>query len=338
MVMRIGIIPQASSGGVGSFLQKFSSGLNQHGLETTHNLPDSKLESILVLGGTRRIDLLWRAKQRGVKIVQRLDGINWIHRRRPVSIRHTIRAEYGNLVVSFIRHNLADAIVYQSHFSKRWWEDWYGSTRVPFTVIHNGVDLDLYKPDPKVEKPQGIYRLLMVEGNLGGGYDFGLTNGIHLAESLSRDHHLPVELMVVGKVEDDLRVQWNAQSKIPIRWAGFLPRDQIPAIDNSAHLFFSADLHPACPNSVIEALACGLPAIAFDTGSLSELVIGDSGRVVPYGGDAWKLAKPDIASLARNAAEMLSELPRFQSSARVHAEKSFGLDSMVDAYLKILVK
>jgi glycosyltransferase involved in cell wall biosynthesis len=335
---RLCLVPRVHGiGGMVSFQHKLTRGLEKLGHSVVNNLDTQNVNAVLITGGTSAIGKLIRAKRRGVKIIQRLDGINWIHRRRPTSFRHTLRAEVGNLVLSFIRRNLADTIVYQSHFSKRWWEDWYGATRVTNTVIHNGVDLDQYKPDPSVEKPQGVYRLLMVEGSLGGGYDLGLTNGIHLAEALSRDHHFPIELMVVGKVDDDLKTRWNAKSKIPIRWAGSVPRDQIPAIDNSAHLFFSADVHPACPNAVIESLACGLPVIAFDTGSLSELVIGDSGRVVAYGSDPWKLAQPDIPSLANHAAEILIDLPRFQTSARAHAETSFGLDEMVDSYLKVLI-
>ncbi len=68
-----------------------------------------------------------------------------------------------------------------------------------------------------------------------------------------------------------------------------------PEIDRSAHMLFSADLNAACPNSVIEAMACGLPVAGFDTGALNELIVGDAGRLVPYGGDPWRLEKPDIS-------------------------------------------
>ena len=116
-----------------------------------------------------------------------------------------------------------------------------------------------------------------------------------------------------------------------------VPRERIPEIDRSAHLLFSADLNAACPNSVIEALACGLPVAAFDTGALNELVTGDAGRLVPYGGDPWKLEPPDIPALAIAAAEILRDQPRFRSAARAHAESALGLEKMVDGYLKVLL-
>jgi glycosyltransferase involved in cell wall biosynthesis len=179
--------------------------------------------------------------------------------------------------------------------------------------------------------------LLLVEGSLGDGYDMGLDNAIELAETLKEKYNLLMELTVVGKIMDEHRERVNARARIPIQWMGSQPREKIPAIMNSADLFFSSDLHPACPNSVIEALACGLPVIAFDTGALKELVIGDAGRIVPYGSDSWKIEKPNISSLANAALEILKDQPRFRKAARAQAESTLGLDKMVDEYLKVLL-
>jgi glycosyltransferase involved in cell wall biosynthesis len=165
----------------------------------------------------------------------------------------------------------------------------------------------------------------------------GLDNAIRLAEIMQDKHKLPMELMVVGKVTDEIRKRVDARTHIPIQWMGAVPRERIPEIDRSAHLLFSADLNAACPNSVIEALACGLPVAAFDTGALRELVIGNSGRVVPYGSDPWKIEPPDMESLADASMELLQDQERFRKAARAHAEKALGLDTMVDEYLKVLL-
>jgi glycosyltransferase involved in cell wall biosynthesis len=142
---------------------------------------------------------------------------------------------------------------------------------------------------------------------------------------------------VVGKISDAHRARVETKARIPIEWLGVVPRECIPEIDRSAHLLFSADLNAACPNSAIEALACGLPVAAFDTGALNELVIGDAGRLVPYGGDPWKLEQPNIFALAESAAEILRDPPRFRKAARAHAESALGLEKMVDGYLKVLL-
>ena len=334
---RICIVPVSEAGGGGSFRLKFEAGLKARGIEVTHN-PDEDSDAILVIGGTWNLLPLWRAKQRGVRIVQRLNGINWVHRKRNTGLKHFLRAEYGNFILSLIRSRIATHILYQSEFSKKWWEDWYGPTCVLSIVIHNGVDLDAYSPKGSHQRPTEHFRLLVVEGSLGGGYDMGLDNAIRLAETLQDEYDFPMELMVVGKITDAHKVQVQAGSKIPINWAGSVPREQIPEIDRSAHLFFSADINAACPNAVIEALACGLPVVAFDTGALNELVLGDSGRIVPYGSDLWKLEQPGIPALAAACVEILREQSRFRKAARKQAEERLGVDKMVDKYLEVLLK
>jgi glycosyltransferase involved in cell wall biosynthesis len=320
-----------------SFRMKFEAGLVRRGVEVSHDAGRST-DPILIIAGTKDLLPLWRAQRRGARIVQRLDGINWIHRRRNTGLRHYLRAEYGNLLLSLIRSRLASRVVYQSAFSQRWWEDWYGTTRVPSSVIHNGVDLSEYHPSDRRKQNGGRCRLLVVEGNLAGGYDMGLDNAVQLAELLTSKYGFPMELMVVGKISEDHRARVEAQSRVPMVWAGVLPQANIPEAMRSAHLLFSADLHPACPNSVIEALACGLPVIAFDTGALKELVVGDAGRVVAYGGDPWKIDPPDIPGLAAAAAQILHDLPRFSRAARAYAEQHLGLDVMVESYLKALLE
>ena len=333
---RICIVPVSQSGGGGSFRLKFEVGLEARGIDVTHIL-DDKSDAILVIGGTRNLLPLWRAKQRGIRIVQRLNGINWVHRKRNTGIKHFLRAEYGNYLLSFIRGKVASRILYQSEFSKNWWEDWYGPTRVLSTVIHNGVDLDAYSPEGPHQRPTEHFRLLVVEGALGGGYDIGLDNAIYLAETLAEKHDFLMELMVVGKITEELREQVQAKSKIPINWAGTVPREQIPEIDRSAHLFFSADINAACPNSVIEALACGLPVVSFDTGALKELVPENAGRIVPYGNNLWNLERPDIPTLAAASEDLLREQERFRKAARASAESHLGVDKMVDKYLNFLL-
>jgi glycosyltransferase involved in cell wall biosynthesis len=334
---KICIVPSVDGiGGMASFRLKFEQGLRARGVDVTHDLSD-KADAVLVIAGTRSLIPLWRAGQRGQRIVQRLDGINWVHRKIKTGVKHFLRAEYGNFILSFIRRNIATKIIYQSEFSHNWWEDWYGKTRVPSVVIHNGIDLNTYSPVSQVANAPYNYRLLIVEGNLGDGYDMGLDNAIELAQILKEKYDLPIELTVVGKISDKHRARVESKSRVTVQWMGSVPRERIPEVMRATHLFFSADLHPACPNAVIEALACGLPVVAFDTGAVKELVIGDAGRVIPYGSNSWNIEPPDVPALAQAAYDILKNQLHFSHSARSHAESALGLDSMVESYLKVLL-
>lgn len=332
---RICIVPRVEGpGGVTSFRLKFEQGLHARGVEVTNDSAEGA-DAILVLAGTRHIVSLRNAHRRGIRVVQRLDGINWIHRVHWAGLRYTVRAIYGNRNLSFIRSRIADHVIYQSQFIKHWWEDWYRPARVPSSVILNAADLDQYTPHGLHERPSGHYRLLVVEGSLAGGLNYGLFNAVSLAEKLSKK--FKIELMIVGRVDGRTKNKLKPQTAFRIQFMDTVSREHIPWLMRSAHLLFSVEVNPPCPNSVIEALACGLPVIGFDTGSLSELVQGDTGRLVPYGANPWKLETPDISALANAAAEVLDDQQRFRASARERAETVFDVENMVDEYLKVLL-
>jgi glycosyltransferase involved in cell wall biosynthesis len=332
---RICIVPRVEGpGGVTSFRLKFEDGLRARGVDVTND-PSGKVDSILVLAGTRNLFPLWKARRRGIRIVQRLDGINWVHRVRWTGPRYTIRAIYGNANLSFIRRRIADHVLYQSQFIKHWWEDWYRPARAPSTVILNGVDLNRYTPHGLHERPSGHYRLLVVEGSLAGGQNYGLFNAVSLAGALSKK--FKIELMIVGRVDGRTKNRLKYQTAFRIQFMDTTPRDHIPWLMRSSHLLFSAEVNPPCPNSVIEALACGLPVAGFETGSLSELVQGDAGSLVPYGANPWRLQTPDIPALAEAATQVLLDQPLFRKSAREKAESAFDVEKMVDEYLNVLL-
>jgi glycosyltransferase involved in cell wall biosynthesis len=313
---------------------KFEEGLRARGIDITHDL-SQKVDAALVLAGTRHLLALRRARKQRIRIVQRLDGINWVHRARWAGLRYTVRAIYGNVNLAFIRKRLADHVIYQSQFIKRWWEDWYRPARVPSTVILNGVDLNRYTPHGLHERPSSHYRLLVVEGSLAGAQNSGLFHAALLAEALAKK--FKIELTIVGRVDRRSKNKLSNQPAVRIRFMDVIPPEQIPWLMRSSHLLFPAEVNPPCPNSVIEALACGLPVVGFDTGSLSELVEGDAGRLVPYGANEWKLEAPDIHALAEPALDVLQNQTHFRKSARARAEDSLGVEKMVDEYLKVLL-
>ncbi len=316
-----------------SFRLKFEQGLRARGVDVTHDL-SVDADAALVIAGTRNLIPLWRAGQRGQRIVQRLDGVNWVQRVRWTGLKYSVRAEYGNAMLAFIRGRFADHVIYQSQFIRKWWEDWYGAAKVPATVIINGVDLQTYTPDGEHDRPADRFRLLLLEGSLAGGLNSGLFHAVALAEKLSAN--FPMEVVVAGKVDD--ATQRSLQSKVPVKFLGTIPREKIPILARSSHMMYSAEVNPPCPNSVIESLACGLPVIGFDSGSLKELVTEDAGCIVPYGGNPWKLETPDISALALSAGEVLTKQDQFRAAARRRAESAFGLDQMVESYLKVLLE
>jgi glycosyltransferase involved in cell wall biosynthesis len=323
-----------------SFRLKLEAGLARRGIEVTHNLAD-EADAVLVIGGTRDVLGLWKAKRRGSRLVHRLDGINWVHRVRPTALNLWLRSESANLLLAFIRRRLAERVVYQSEFVRDWWNRRYGPVRAPGTTVYNGVDLSSYTPEGPEHPPPDSVRVMVVEGSLSDGQEAGLPWAVDFARALQERTLArtgqPVEMVIAARVVPEQQAYWTAHSPVPLTFLGIVPREQIPALDRAAHIYFSAEVNPPCPNSVIEALACGLPVAGFAMGALPELVTPQAGCLVEYGGDPWKLDPPDIPSLADATTGLLEELPRYRAGARERAESLFGLDAMVERYLEVLL-
>jgi glycosyltransferase involved in cell wall biosynthesis len=320
------------TGGMASFRLKFEQGLKAHGIDFTYDL-DSNFDALLLIAGTRFLPRLSRVRRRGIRVVQRLDGINWVHRVKWSGVKYTVRAVYGNFMLSLIRNRFTDRVIYQSEFVRRWWEDWYGVADAPASVIINGVDLQTYTPEGEHERPTDKFRMLLLEGSLARGLNSGLFHAVSVAEKLSAKY--PMEVVVAGTVDET--TQRKMQSNIPVRFLGTVPRENIPQLARSSHLMYCAEVNPPCPNSVIEALACGLPVIGFDSGALKELVSDDAGCIVPYGANPWKLETPDVNALAGQAEAVIEKQDQFRAAARRRAEAEFGLDKIVESYVNVLL-
>lgn len=317
--------------GPAGFQRRFARELIARGAQVRYGFPARGAEAVLVIGATRNLPALIRAKRRGIPIIQRLDGMNWIHRVLRTGARHFLRAEVNNWLLRMVRR-LADVIVYQSEFARRWWEREAGPSAAPTWVVHNGVPLDRYTPDGPEQRPSERIQLSVIEGNLAGGYQVGLQWAVELARGLEARLDRPVDMMVAGAVSPRVRAQFNGE----IRWKGLLAPAEIPALHRASHMLFAADLHPACPNSVLEAMACGNPVVAFDTGAISELVDSGAGAIVPYGTDPWRVEPPDLPALVEAAFQLAEQQDHYRRGARKRAEAAFGLQDMVDGYLQAL--
>jgi len=336
MKKTICIVPhQPGLGGPSSFQARLIRILEARDYRVTHEILDPTNYAVLVVGGTKHIRQLHQAQRAGVRIVQRLNGMNWVHRKRRTGLRHYLRAEVNNQILASIR-KFADGIVYQSEFSRDWWVRVRGEVGARTCVVHNGVDLQEFSPQGVDSKPHDHYRVLLVEGNLGGGYEQGLTTAVEMVRLLNRRIEKEARLMVVGRVPAELREQVSGLG-VAIEWRGVVRREEIAEIDRSAHVLFSADINAACPNSVIEAMACGLPVIGYDTGALKELIPDGTGEVVPYGSDVWQLKRPDIHALADVAQSVLSRWEEYSKNARQHAEAHFDINFVADRYLEMLL-
>jgi glycosyltransferase involved in cell wall biosynthesis len=82
----------------------------------------------------------------------------------------------------------------------------------------------------------------------------------------------------------------------------------------------------SCPNSIVEALACGVPALVSATCGIAGLIARDGAGIATTRNPA------DVAEAART---LRREHTRFSASARRLAERHFDIKQFVDAYARL---
>jgi glycosyltransferase involved in cell wall biosynthesis len=164
-----------------------------------------------------------------------------------------------------------------------------------FTIIPNGVDTEEFKPDPAREH-DGIFRVLVV-GRLTPrkGLRFLIRSmGILNKRSLIRqpadrddnDGRLinKIELWLVGDGEERPVLEALAKEcgvADQVKFFGAVPHGELPKYYGLADVFCLPSLNEGMSNTVLEAIAAGLPIVATVTGGTDELVTdGENGFFV----------------------------------------------------------
>ena len=340
MTKNICIVPKLNGlGGPASFQQRLISVLLKNNCDVHHDLNADDIDVILVNGGTRNLGGLIKAKQKGIPIVHRLAQMNWVHRQKFSGLGFSYRSERNNILLSFIRRYLANAVIYQSQFVQEMWEDHYGKVSGSSHVVYNGVDTDIFKPENFIAADHSPVRILVVEGHLGEGNQVYLANAIHFGEAMAATLNQPVQISIAGDVPYSLQEKWQRSTALlSTEWLGVIDRDALINQHHLAHFMFSAELNGGCPNSVIEAMACGNPVIGYATGALPELLDGDAGVVVPYGGNHWKLEPANVDGLVEGAKTLLSHLDSYRESARKKAVQAYDIRTVSQQYLNVLLQ
>ena len=201
-------------------------------------------------------------------------------------------------------------------------------------VIANGVDVDLFRPHEKyaARKALGLplNRQLILIANESLGTDprkgFSLLRGA-LADVGQDERYQGVDLIAMGADPTGTALSTG----IPVHALGFLTAEEtMSLVYASADLFVTPSTEENLSNTVLEALACGTPCVAFDIGGMPDMIIdGVNGELVPV---------VDARALRESIARMLSDgerLSRMATNARRTAEERFDVRHSARAHIEL---
>ncbi len=166
--------------------------------------------------------------------------------------------------------------------------------------------------------------------------------GVEFAIKASKQNKIKLDIYGPGK-EDYLRDSVLSQTNKDISYKGMVKKyskEWYNAYASAKAFLMPIQWDEPFGLTMIEAMACGTPVIAFDRGSVSEIVQdGKTGFIVkPFD----KNKKPNIKGYAE-AIKKLYQMPeeeyiKMRRNCREHIEKKFTVQKMADSHEKLYYK
>lgn len=273
----------------------------------------------------------------------RLKPIIWNIRHSNLDPKHDKRTSIWTVkVCSYLSYYVPFHIVACSESSKRIHAS-YGYDTGRMTVIHNGFELDRFKPDRAARIKLRQELRIPEQASV-----IGMVARYHP----QKDHHNFVQaanILVNGTIDERTQVDpnslhfllcgedvsydneelvgWIEQYGLSDHFSLLGQRDDIPQMTAALDIAsLSSKYGEGFSNVIGEAMACGVPCAVTDIGD-SALIVGDSGQVVPSGNPQA------LATAWQNLLELSIE-GRIQLgvAARARVVSHFSLESMVRRY------
>jgi glycosyltransferase involved in cell wall biosynthesis len=236
-------------------------------------------------------------------------------------------------------HRLADSITVNSHHQRTKMEQLFPWMTPKLRTIYNGVDLERFTPDQKLENSIIKSHSLVAISTI-----VEKKNMLGLAKSLTicRDkYNLKPIIRWAGK-QDHSKVGQKAfeetadflhANELEDQWEWLGERFNIPELLRQHDALIHPSFYEGLPNVVCEALACGRPVLVSNVCDHSILVEdGVSGFLFdPHSPESIAEAIAKFYGTSHEQRQSMGE------SARIYAEKNLSIDSFVNNYEKLFL-
>ena len=221
----------------------------------------------------------------------------------------------------------SDYVICQGGFWKNFFEELVGFQHVKFVVIPNWIDLEKYPYQPIKNDNTSVSLLFM--GWLQedkGVYDIG--------EAIKKPFSKPVHLVFMGdgsaRVElENIAVSLHENCKVS--FTGWVHGKEKMKYLSEADIFMLPSYAEGMPNSLIEAMASGVAAIATNVGAVEELIVnGETGKLISI---------KDPNGLRKALGQLIDDIDlrrHIAKQARKKIETNHSLESAVQRLKQII--
>lgn len=257
-------------------------------------------------------------KRRGIALVHNQDGVYY-----PAWYGGDWQRQNARMARSY---HAANHVFWQSEFCRRCADRFLGERRGAGEVLHNAVDTAVFSPAPGGGVRHGF--VFLATGGFPAHlyYRIGSTlEGLAAAVRGGLDARLRVAGWTTPAVAQRVRdhaAKRGLASRVEL--LGPYTQAQAPDIYRAADAYVMTKHLDPCPNTVLEALACGLPIVYGASGGVPELV-GEAGVGVPVDEDWDQPRVPDANALGQAMLAVAAQRDGLAALARRRAVERFDM-------------
>lgn len=226
----------------------------------------------------------------------------------------------------------ADTVIVPSRYLKGIVSQW-GCSPNRIRVIYNAIDLG--RLDSKIEKNQVREQLHLKGKIIVTIARLAPWKGIDiLIQSFAQIKDTDVRLLVVGsgpELEKLMKMCAALEIEDRVTFTEEVPNEDVQKILKASDLFVLNSSYEGLPHVLLEAMACGVPIIATNSGGNREVIVdGNNGRLVRYG---------DVEELAYRIEEVLGDHESREQYIRRSYErlKMFNWDNLLRDTVEVLM-
>ncbi len=262
---------------------------------------DTILKDIVITGAVNDIDIVhchtWYSHLAGllVKQLHQVPLILTTHSlepHRPWKVEQLGTAYYGSSWIERTAYENADGVIAVSEAMKNDVHNLYGVDYEKIKVIHNGIDLNQYKPtfndaildkykiDKKIPFILFVGRITRQKGiiHLVNAIKY-LKEGIQIVLCAGAPDTKEIGIEMEEKVKEA-----ENKTKNKIIWIPeMLPKEEVIVLYSCAEIFVCPSVYEPFGIINLEAMACETPVVATNVGGIPEVVVNnETGVLIPF--------------------------------------------------------